>query len=341
MKLATLANGTRDGRLVVVSRDLVYATDAGSIAKTLQDVLDDWTRVAPKLETLAIALETGSVPCERFREHEALSPLPRAFQWIDGSAYLSHVELVREARGAAMPPGIWTDPLLYQGGSDAFLTPREPIRMPDEGMGIDFEGEVAVIVNDTPMGASRAEAAASIVLIVLVNDVSLRNLIPAELAKGFGFFQSKPSSAFSPVAVTPNELDQAWDGGRLHLPLLVSLNGKPFGRPDAGAGMNFDFPALIAHAARTRPLGAGTIVGSGTVSSKEADGGPARPITEGGVGYSCLAEARMVETIGGGAPTTQFLRFGDTLRIEMKNPGGQSVFGAIEQTVEFYADRSA
>ena len=341
MKLATLANGTRDGRLVVVSRDLVYATDAGSIAKTLQDALDDWTRVAPKLETLAIALETGSVPCERFREHEALSPLPRAFQWIDGSAYLSHVELVRKARGAAMPPGIWTDPLLYQGGSDAFLTPREPIRMPDEGMGIDFEGEVAVIVNDTPMGASRAEAAASIVLIVLVNDVSLRNLIPAELAKGFGFFQSKPSSAFSPVAVTPNELDQAWDGGRLHLPLLVSLNGKPFGRPDVGAGMNFDFPALIAHAARTRPLGAGTIVGSGTVSSKEADGGPARPITEGGVGYSCLAEARMVETIGGGAPTTQFLRFGDTLRIEMKNPGGQSVFGAIEQTVEFYADRSA
>src|SRR5450631_1588794 len=337
MKLATLANGTRDGRLVVVSRDLVYATDAGGITKTLQDALDDWTRVAPRLETLAIALETGSVPCERFREHDALSPLPRAFQWIDGSAYLSHVELVRKARGAAMPPGIWTDPLLYQGGSDAFLTPREPIRMPDEGMGIDFEGEVAVIVNDTPMGASRAEAAASIVLIVLVNDVSLRNLIPAELAKGFGFFQSKPSSAFSPVAVTPDELDQAWDGGRLHLPLLVNLNGKPFGRPDAGAGMNFDFPALIAHAARTRTLGAGTIIGSGTVSNKEADGGPGRPIYEGGGGYSCLAEARTAEALAGGDPKTQFLRFGDTVRIEMKNRDGQSVFGAIEQSVEPYA----
>ena len=297
MKLATLANGTRDGRLVVVSRDLAYATDAGGIAKTLQDALDDWTRLAPRLELLSISLEAGSVPRERFHEHEALSPLPRAFQWIDGSAYLSHVELVRKARGAAMPPELFTDPLLYQGGSDAFLPPREPIRMLDEGFGIDFEGEVAVIVNDVSMGVDRGEAAAAIVLIVLVNDVSLRNLIPAELAKGFGFFQSKPSSAFSPVAVTPDELGAAWDGGRLHLPLLVSRNGELFGRPDAGVGMHFDFPALIAHAARTRPLSAGTIVGSGTVSNKEANGGPARPVTEDGVGYSCLAEARMVEAM--------------------------------------------
>ena len=340
MKLATLANGTRDGRLVAVSRSLTHATDAQGIAPTLQDALDNWARLAPRLETLASALETGAVPCERFREHEALSPLPRAFQWIDGSAYLSHVELVRKARGAAMPPELWTDPLLYQGGSDAFLAPRAPITMANEDWGIDFEGEVAVIVNDVMMGASVAEAAASIVLVVLVNDVSLRNLIPAELAKGFGFFQSKPSSAFSPVAVTLDELGLAWDCGRLRLPLLVSLNGKPFGRADAGIGMNFDFPTLIASAARTRPLGAGTIIGSGTVSNKGADGGPSRPIGEGGVGYSCVAEARMAEAIRHGVPKTQFLRFGDTVRIEMKSPSGQTVFGAIEQTVEPHERRS-
>jgi fumarylacetoacetate (FAA) hydrolase len=336
VKLATLANGSRDGRLVVVSRDLAHATDARGVAQTLQHALDNWARLAPKLEALATALETGSVPRERFREHDALSPLPRAFQWIDGSAYLNHVELVRKARGAAMPLDLWTDPLLYQGGSDAFLAPREPIRMADEGFGIDFEGEVAVVVNDVAMGADRVEAAAAIALVLLANDISLRNLIPAELAKGFGFFQAKPSSAFSPVAVTPSELGASWDG-RLHLPLLVSLNGKPFGRADAGTGMIFDFPALIAHAARTRPLGAGTIVGSGTVSNKGADGGPGRPVAEGGVGYSCLAEARMVETIRDGATKTPFMRFGDTVRIEMKNRGGQSIFGAIEQTVEPYA----
>jgi len=341
VKLATLANGSRDGRLVVVSRDLAHATDAGGVAQTLQDALDDWTWLAPKLEALATALETGSVPRERFREHDALSPLPRAFQWIDGSAYLNHVELVRKARGAAMPPDLWTDPLVYQGGSDRFLAPREPIKMADEGFGIDFEGEVAVVVNDVAMGADRAEAAAAIVLIVLANDISLRNLIPAELGKGFGFFQSKPSSAFSPVAVTPSELGASWDGGRLHLPLLVNLNGKPFGRADAGTGMNFDFPALIVHAARTRPLGAGTIIGAGTVSNKGADGGPGRSVADGGVGYSCLAEARMVEIIRGGATKTRFLRFGDTVRIEMKDSGGQSIFGAIEQTVELYARPAA
>jgi fumarylacetoacetate (FAA) hydrolase len=341
MKLATLANGTRDGRLVVVSRDLAYATSGQGIAATLQQALDDWPRLAPKLDALATALEHGSVPRERFREHDALAPLPRAFQWIDGSAYLSHVELVRQARGAVMPPEFWTDPLLYQGGSDSFLAPREPIRAADEDFGIDLEGEVAVILTDVPMGASPDEARAAIALLVLVNDVSLRELIPPELTKGFGFFQSKPSSAFSPVAVTPDELGAAWDGGRLHLPLLVSLNGKPFGRADAGRGMHFDFPALIAHAARTRPLSAGTIVGSGTVSNKEGDGGPARAIADGGIGYSCLAEARMAETLRGGAAKSQFLRFGDTVRIEMKNKCGHSIFGAIEQTVEPYAKSTA
>lgn len=336
MKLATIADGTRDGRLAVVSRNLAYATDARSIASTVQQALDNWAQAGAKLAELAAALETGSVPSERFHEREALSPLPRAYQWIDGSAYLSHVELVRKARGAAMPAEIWTDPLLYQGGSDSFLAPREPIKMAEESFGIDFEAEVAAIVTDVPMGASRAEAAGAIALVLLVNDVSLRNLIPAELAKGFGFFQSKPSSAFSPVAVTLDELGSAWDGGRLHLPLLVNLNGRPFGRAGAGKGMHFDFPALIAHAARTRRLCAGTIVGSGTVSNKEADGGPARPVAEGGVGYSCVAEARMVETVRHGAARTPFLRFGDTVRIEMKTPGGQSIFGAIEQTVEPY-----
>ncbi|QBR70333.1 2-keto-4-pentenoate hydratase [Beijerinckiaceae bacterium] len=341
MKLATLDNGTRDGRLVVVSRDLTYATDARVIAPTLQCALDDWVHLAPKLEALANGLEIGAVPRERFREHDALSPLPRAYQWIDGSAYLNHVELVRKARGAALPPDLRTDPLLYQGGSDHFLRPRQSVQAADESFGIDFEAEVAVILDDVAMGASRAEAAAAIALVVLVNDVSLRNLIPAELAKGFGFFQSKPPSAFSPVAITPNELGASWDGGRLHLPLLVSLNGKLFGRPDAGADMNFDFPSLIAHAARTRPLTAGTILGSGTVSNKGADGGPGRAVEDGGLGYSCLAEVRMVETIRDGAAKTPFLRFGDQLRIEMKDAEGQSIFGAIEQRVEPYAKRNA
>ncbi len=337
MKLATVGNGTRDGRLVVVSRDLAYAASAGGIAATLQQALDDWPVLSPKLADLSSALERGSVPRERFREHDALSPLPRAFQWADGSAYLSHVELVRKARGAAMPPELWTDPLLYQGGSDSFLGPREPIRAATEDFGIDFEAEVAVILTDVAMGASADEARGAIALLALVNDVSLRNLIPAELAKGFGFFQSKPSSAFSPVAVTLDELGSAWDGSRLQLPLRVSLNAKPFGRANAGEGMNFDFPQLIAHAARTRPLGAGTILGSGTVSNRESDGGPARPIAEGGIGYSCLAEARMAEILRCGGAKTPFLRFGDVVRIEMMDAEGKSVFGAIEQRVERYA----
>jgi fumarylacetoacetate (FAA) hydrolase len=341
VKLATLGNGTRDGRLVVVTRDLAYATCAAGIAGTLQQALDNWPSVAPKLAAIAEALERGSVPRERFREHDALSPLPRAFQWADGSAYLSHVELVRKARGATMPPEFWTDPLLYQGGSDSFLGPREPVRAASEDFGIDFEAELAVMLTDVAMGASAAEAGAAIALLALVNDVSLRNLVPAELAKGFGFFQSKPSSAFSPAAVTPDELGSAWDGKRLHLPLRVSLNGRPFGRANAGEGMTFDFPKLIAHAARTRPLGAGTIVGSGTVSNRESDGGPARPTAEGGIGYSCLAEARMAEAVRGGGAKTPFLRFGDVLRIEMLDAGGKSIFGAIEQTVEPYAKSKA
>ena len=335
MKLSSLKQG-RDGRLVVVSRDLTRATDAFFIVPTLQQALDDWEKVEPHLRDLAEQLEHGSVPTFRFHEHDCASPLPRAYQWADGSAYVNHVELVRKARGAEMPESFWTDPLMYQGGSDSFLGPRDPIPAFDEAHGIDFEAEVAVITGDVPMGASRDEAAAAIRLVVLVNDVSLRNLIPAELAKGFGFFQSKPSSALSPVAVTPDELGDAWDGGRLHLPLLSTLNGKPFGRPNAGDDMTFDFPTLVAHAAKTRPLGAGTIIGSGTVSNKDPDGGPGKPVAAGGLGYSCIAEQRTVETILTGEAKTPFLRFGDTVRIEMKDRAGHSIFGAIEQEVEAY-----
>ncbi|MBA5778755.1 fumarylacetoacetate hydrolase family protein [Stappia sp. F7233] len=333
MKLATLNNGTRDGLLVVVSQDLTRCTEAARIAPTLQAALDDWATVAPKLEVLCESLAHDAVPSLRFHEHLALSPLPRAYQWADGSAYVNHVELVRRARGAEMPASFWSDPLIYQGGSDSFLAPRAPIRMADEAWGIDMEGEIAVIVDDVPMGASVEEAAAAIRLVMLVNDVSLRGLIPAELGKGFGFFQSKPSSAFSPVAVTPDELGEAWDGGKVHLPLCVDLNGQPFGRAEAGVDMTFDFPTLIAHAAKTRPLCAGSVIGSGTVSNK-LDGGPGKPVDQGGVGYSCIAEIRMIETIETGGPKTPFLRFGDTVRIEMRDKAGHSIFGAIEQTVE-------
>jgi len=336
MKLASLKHG-RDGRLVVVTNDLTRATDAFFIAPTLQSALDDWERVAPRLSDLAEQLEHGSVPSFRFHEHDCASPLPRAYQWADGSAYVNHVELVRKARGAEMPPSFWTEPLMYQGGSDAFLGPRDPIPLASEEHGCDLEGEVAVIIGDVPMGAGREQAAAAIRLIMLVNDVSLRNLIPGELANGFGFFQSKPSSAFSPVAVTPEELGQAWDGGKVSLPLLTFLNGKPFGKASAGQDMTFDFPALIMHAARTRALSAGTIIGSGTVSNKGADGGPGKPVSQGGAGYSCIAEIRMVETIASGAPTTPFLQIGDIVRIEMKDTKGHSIFGAIEQQVEKHA----
>ena len=333
MKLASLKPG-RDGRLVVVSDDLAWYADAGHIVPTLQAALDDWETVAPALENLATDLAHETIPMRRFREHEAAAPLPRAYQWADGSAYVNHVELVRRARGAELPESFWTDPLIYQGGSDGFLGPRDPIPLADPAWGCDMEGEVAVIVGDVAQGASREDALAAIRLVCLVNDVSLRNLIPGELAKGFGFFQSKPASALSPVAVTPDALGEAWRDGRLHLPLHVTLNGSAFGKADAGVDMTFDFGTLVAHAAKTRALGAGTIIGSGTVSNRGADGGPGKPIAEGGLGYSCIAEVRMIETIVGGAPLTPFLQPGDTVRIEMKDAHGHAVFGAIEQTVE-------
>ncbi|MBO6639992.1 MAG: fumarylacetoacetate hydrolase family protein [Roseitalea sp.] len=336
MKLATIKDGTRDGRLVVASDDLTQCSDVGHIARTLQAALDDWEQLAPRLERVAEGIAGGWQPVQRFHEHECESPLPRAYQWADGSAYVNHVELVRKARGAEMPDSFWHDPLMYQGGSDAFIGPRAPIRFPEDASewGIDMEGEVAVITGDVPMGASREEALAAIRLVMLVNDVSLRGLIPGELAKGFGFFQSKPASAFSPCAVTPEQLGDAWRDGKLHLPLEVDLNGDPFGRAEAGEDMVFDFGTLIAHAAKTRALAAGTIIGSGTVSNKDPDGSPGRPVADGGKGYSCIAEIRMIETIHDGKPKTPFMGNGDTVRIDMKDTSGHSIFGAIDQTVE-------
>lgn len=332
MKLASLKGG-RDGRLVVVSDDLAWFAYAGHIATSLQQVLDDWDVLAPKLALLATDLAHGAIPRERFHERDAASPLPRAYQWADGSAYVNHVALVRQARGAEMPESFWHDPLMYQGGSDAFLGPRDPIPLADEAWGCDMEAEVVVVTGDVAQGATRDDALDSIRLIGLTNDVSLRNLIPAELAKGFGFFQSKPASAFSPVFVTPESLGSRWRDGKLHGTLFVDFNGKPLGRADAGVDMTFDFGALIAHAAKTRSLGAGTIIGSGTVSNRDASGGPGRPISEGGLGYSCLAEVRTVETILRGTPETPFMKAGDTVRIWMEDEKHRPLFGIIEQRV--------
>lgn len=334
MKLATLRNGTRDGRLVVVSKDLTRATDAARIAPTLQAALDDWAHLAPRLAQLAEQVELGSVPTFRFHEHECESPLPRAYQWADGSAYINHVELVRKARGAEVPASFYDDPLMYQGGSDAFLGPRDPIPLADVAWGCDMEGEIAVITDDVPMGTSEADAASHIKLILLCNDVSLRGLIPAELAKGFGFFQSKPPSAFTPVAVTPDELGSAWKDALVHLPLRVDYNGSPFGRAHAAEDATFSLARLVSHAAKTRPLSAGTIIGSGTISNKGDDGGPGKPVAEGGRGYSCIAEIRMIETISKGSASTAFMKPGDIVRIEMMDAAGHSIFGAIEQVVE-------
>jgi len=331
VKLASL-HGGRDGRLVVVSRDLHWFAEAAHIAPTLQAALDDWTHVEPRLRLLAEDLEHEAIPRLRFHERDALSPLPRAHHWVDGSAYVNHVELVRKARGAEMPATFWNDPLVYQGGSDDFAPPRGAIVVPDEAFGIDFEAEVGVVTGDVPMGTGEADAGTHIRLVMLVNDVSLRNLIPGELAKGFGFYQSKPSTAFSPVAVTPDELGDSWQDSKLHRPLVSTLNGQPFGHPDAGVDMTFSFARLIAHVTKTRRLGTGAIIGSGTVSNKEGDA-PGRPVADGGVGYSCLAELRMIETIAGGAPKTPFMAFGDSIRIEMLDAAGHSIFGAIEQTV--------
>jgi fumarylacetoacetate (FAA) hydrolase len=335
MKLATLRDGTRDGRLVVVSRDLARCMSVPGVATSLQQALDDWRPCAVELREVFDLLNDGSVAGEPFDETACLSPLPRAYQWADGSAYVNHVELVRKARGAEMPASFWTDPLMYQGGSDSFLGATEAIALADEAWGIDLEGEVAVVTGDVPMGSSAAEAAERVRLIMLANDVSLRHLIPGELAKGFGFFHGKPSTAFSPVAVTPDELGSAWRDGKLHLALLAHLNGKLIGRPNAGKDMAFSFPELIAHAAKTRPLGAGSIVGSGTVSNR-GEGEPTKPIELGGVGYTCLAELRTVETILEGRPHTPFLKFGDRVRIEMLDAAGHSIFGAIEQEITRY-----
>ncbi len=331
MKLATLKDG-RDGRLVVVSRDLSHQLDASAVAATLQAALDDWINTKPLLEELAASVQSKG---EAFDQSACASPLPRAYQWADGSAYVNHVELVRRARGAEMPESFWTDPLMYQGGSDTFLAPRDDIPVADEAWSIDFEAEVAVITDDVPMGVSAADAGKHIQLLMLVNDVSLRGLIPGELGKGFGFFQSKPSSAFSPVAVTPDELGDAWHDNKVHLPLLSNFNDVPFGKPEAGIDMTFDFGQLIAHAAKSRPLSAGTIIGSGTVSNKLNDG-PGKPISEGGVGYSCIAEVRTIETIQTGSPSTSFMKYGDRIRIEMRDADDQSIFGAIDQTVVSY-----
>ena len=335
MKFATLKNNTRDGQLVVVSKDLSQYLAVSEIAPTLQGALDNWAAVAPKLQDVYGRLNAGAVTGAGLFDQASESPLPRSYQWADGSAYVNHVELVRKARNAALPPSFWTEPLMYQGGSDSFIGPRDNIQLGSEEWGIDFEGELAVITDDLVMGASEHQAGDSIRLFMLVNDVSLRGLIPGELAKGFGFFQSKPSSSFSPVCVTPDELGDAWRDGKVHLPLLVTFNGEAFGCAEAGVDMTFNFPQLIAHAAKTRPLSAGTIVGSGTVSNKLGDG-PGKAVAHGGRGYSCIAEIRMIETISHGAPTTKFMTFGDRVRIEMKDNAGESIFGAIDQQVTKY-----
>jgi fumarylacetoacetate (FAA) hydrolase len=331
MKLATLKDGTRDGQLVVVARDLKTAVLADGIAPTLQRALDDWQFIAPQLENLYSDLNAGrALRVFDFDVKRCMAPLPRAFQWADGSAYVNHVELVRKARNAEMPASFWNDPLMYQGGADDFIGPTDDIVLGSEEWGIDFEGEVAVITDDVPMATSPAEAAAHIRLLMLVNDVSLRNLIPAELAKGFGFFQSKPASSFSPVAVTPDELDAAWQDGKVHLPLRATWNGVLVGQPNAGIDMVFNFPQLIAHLTKTRNARAGSIIGSGTVSNKDSS-----------KGYTCIAEKRCLETIADGEAKTPFMKFGDTIRIEMLDANGKSIFGAINQQVVQSAPKKA
>ena len=334
MKLATYKDGSRDGQLVVVSRDLTTAHYATGIASRLQQALDDWNFMAPQLQDLYDALNAGRARhAFPFEPERCMAPLPRAYQWLDGSAYLNHVELVRAAGRADVPERFYTEPLMYQGGSDDLRGARAPITLADEAWGCDMEAEICVVTADVTQGADAAAARDAILLVGLVNDVSLRNLIPDELAKGFGFVQSKPATHFSPVFVTPDELGEAWQGGRLHLPLRVDLNGAAFGRAEAGEECTFDFGTLIAHLARTRRIGAGSIIGSGTVSNRDPDGSPGRPCAAGGRGYSCIAEQRMVETIEQGAPVTPFLRHGDVVRIEMRDAHGHSIFGAIESEI--------
>jgi len=331
MKLATYKDGSRDGQLVVVSRDLSSAHYATGIAGRLQQALDDWGFIAPQLQDLYEALNQGkSRHAFPFDPQRCMAPLPRAYQWADGSAYINHVELVRAARKAEVPETFYTDPLMYQGGSDDFLGPCDDVVVPNEAFGIDFEAEVAVITGDVKMGSTPEQALEGVRLLMLANDVSLRNLIPAELAKGFGFFQSKPATAFSPVAVTPDEVGDAWQGGRLHLTVQSTWNGRRVGMCEAGPEMTFHFGQLIAHICKTRNVRAGSIVGSGTVSNKgvEKDGRMDWP-----KGYSCIAEKRAIETIQDGKPSTEFMKFGDTIRIEVKGRDGQTVFGAIDQAI--------
>lgn len=323
MKLATLKNSHRDGQLLVVSKNLQRAVSVKEIAPTLQHALDNWASCEQVLHAVYEQLNHDKYPASfPFDPTKVTSPLPRAYQWADGSAYVTHVELVRKARGVAMPENFWTEPLMYQGGSDSFIGPYDPIEVTDENYGIDFEAEFAVVTDDVPMAIDEKNAARHIKLMMLVNDVSLRNLIPEELTKGFGFFQSKPASSFSPVCVTPDELSAAWDGKKIHLPLLSYLNNELFGKPNAGVDMTFDFPRLISHAAKTRNLSAGTIIGSGTVSNKDRD-----------VGSSCIAEKRMLEIIEHQNPKTPFMKFGDRIKIEMLDKDGHSIFGAIDQQV--------
>jgi fumarylacetoacetate (FAA) hydrolase len=331
VKLATYKSARRDGALLVVADDLSRAVAVDSIAPTLQAALDEWQRVEPSLREVAERLNVGDASGSfAFDLSKAAAPLPRAYQWCDGSAYLSHAELVRRARKAEMPQSLYHDPLIYQGGSDQLQGPRDPVMIADESWGIDLEAEIAVITTDVPMGVSADAAGGYIALVTIINDVSLRNLIPGELAKQFGFFQSKPATAFAGIAVTPDSLGAAWDGRKLSLPLRSWVNGAWLGEPNAGVDLNFDFPTLIAHAARTRDLCAGTIVGSGTVSNRDRS-----------VGSSCLAERRMLETIEAGQPETPFLRFGDRVKIDMTDPNGASIFGSIEQTVQRYQPRPA
>jgi fumarylacetoacetate (FAA) hydrolase len=329
MKLATLKDGSRDGQLVVVSRDLKTAQIANGIASTLQRALDDWDFIKPQLEEVYESLNVGKATnVFDFDARLCMAPLPRAFQWADGSSYVNHVELVRKARNADMPESFWHDPLMYQGGSDDFIGPMDDIELGSEEWGIDFESEIAVVTGDVPMGVKVQHAGQHIRLLMLVNDVSLRNLIPAELAKGFGFFQSKSASSFSPVAVTPNELGDAWKEGKVHLPLRSSWNKVLVGQPNAGVDMVFSFPQLITHLCKTRNARAGTIIGSGTVSNKDAS-----------KGFSCIAEKRALEMIADGTPTTSFMQFGDSIKIEMLDKNGKSIFGAIDQSVVEYHDK--
>ncbi|MGY0618336.1 fumarylacetoacetate hydrolase family protein [Lysobacter sp. A378] len=326
MKLGSLKEGGRDGTLVVVSRDLKHAVRATGIADTLQRALEDWSNIAPRLSALSEALNAGNAEAAfELDTAQLAAPMPRAYEFVDGSAYLPHVERVRRARGAEVPESFYTDPLMYQGVSAGFLGPRDPVRVPSEEHGIDLEAELVVVTDDVPMAVTPERAAGHIQLIGLINDVSLRNLIPGELAKGFGFLQSKPRSTLSPVLVTPDELGDNWRDSKLHLPMLTHVNGKWFGAPLAGVDMQFNFGQLVAHAARTRPLCAGAIVGSGTIANEDTS-----------LGASCFAELRTVETLRDGKPTTPFMSFGDTVRIEMLDANGDSIFGAIDQRIERY-----